>query len=64
MGIFPTIHYVPSQYGRNNFFENFNISENNIISVKLAKVILLTTNEVTFKLKYNTLFRRLCHRMW
>jgi phosphorylcholine metabolism protein LicD len=41
-GIFLNIHYYPSQYffdlGEIKF-ENLNISENNIISAKLAKVI-------------------------
>jgi hypothetical protein len=35
--IFLNIQYYPSL--EENIFENFNISENNIISVKLAKVL-------------------------
>ncbi len=46
--IFLNIHYYPSQFffnyffwfGRNKILKIFNISENNIISVKLAKVLL------------------------
>ncbi len=45
--IFLNFHYYyPSQkknwFGRNNFWKNFYISENNIISVELAKVLLTT----------------------
>jgi hypothetical protein len=39
-GIFLNIRYFPSQYFfdlEEIIFENFNISENNIVSVKLAK---------------------------
>jgi hypothetical protein len=39
--IFHQILYFPSEkkkWGRNESFENFNISENNIISVELAQV--------------------------
>ncbi len=43
-GIFPNIHYFPSQYIyiydlEETNFENFNIFENNIINVELAKVL-------------------------
>jgi hypothetical protein len=44
-GIFLNIHYFPSQIflmiWMKMFFENFNIYENNIISVELAKGSLL-----------------------
>jgi hypothetical protein len=41
--IFLNIHYFPSQYFfdlKEIIFENFNISENNIISVELGKVLV------------------------
>jgi len=41
-GIFLNIHYFPSQHFfdlEEMIFENFNIYENNIISVELAKVL-------------------------
>jgi hypothetical protein len=43
MKYFLNIHYYLSQYffdlEKNIIFENFNISENNLISVELAKVL-------------------------
>jgi hypothetical protein len=48
--MFLNIHYFPSQYFFDLeaiSFEDFNISENNIISVKLAKV-LRVLNTVAF----------------
>jgi hypothetical protein len=60
-GIYLNLHYFSSQYFfdlEEMIFENFNISENNVINVELAKVLVYSTINMVHELNHTFLSRR------